>query len=275
VAEPRAANTRGEKPAEAAGAQGRSDGIGKPKSRVPANIRNVSFPTAMRGYDRAAVDAYVRTANRVIAELEVTQSPQAAVRHAVERVSEQTKTILEEARESAEKITASARAEADEILAVAKAEAAELVVNAADEAERVRAEAEQLIADARRQAEEIVGAASAEAAERRLQADNELAALQAQAETKMRELETDTELVRQERQALLDDIEHMSAQLHDAASAAAARFSQDAPADEGWPAQEEQTAVLAPEDAADAEADAAPEQRKRASTGRKKADAAS
>src|SRR5437773_5996182 len=90
------------------------------RARVPADIRNVSFPIAMRGYDRDAVEAYVRRVNRVIAELEVTRSPQAAVRHAVERVSEQTKTILEEARGSAEKITATAQAEADEIVAQAK-----------------------------------------------------------------------------------------------------------------------------------------------------------
>src|SRR5205823_3153632 len=69
------------------------------RTRVPADIRNVAFPAAMRGYDRDAVDAYVRRVNRVIAELEVTRSPQAAVRHAVERVGEQTKTILDEARE--------------------------------------------------------------------------------------------------------------------------------------------------------------------------------
>src|SRR5947199_848534 len=82
------------------------------RARVPADIRNVSFPIAMRGYDRDAVEVYVRRVNRVIAELEVTRSPQAAVRHAVERVSEQTKTILEEARESAEKITTSGESEA-------------------------------------------------------------------------------------------------------------------------------------------------------------------
>src|SRR5205809_7146152 len=116
------------------------------RARVPADIRNVSFPIAMRGYDRDAVEAYVRRVNRVIAELEVTRSPQAAVRHAVERVSEQTKTILEEARESAEKITTSAESEADGILAKAKEHAADLVVSASTEADRIRAESEELVA---------------------------------------------------------------------------------------------------------------------------------
>lgn len=271
MAEPRATNTGNKNAAEAADARPRSDGAPRPRGRVPADIRNVSFPTAMRGYDRGAVDAYVRSANRVIAELEVTQSPQAAVRHAVERVSEQTKTILEEARESAEKITATARAEADEILAAAKAEAADLVVNAGHEADRVRAEAEQVIADARAEAEKIVGTANAEAAERRRQSEEQLASLQAQAEAKLRELETDTDAVRLERRALLDDIEGMATRLHDAASEAAARFSQAAPDDEGWPTGGEETTALPPEAAAETLVDAAPARSKRASSGRKKA----
>src|SRR5262245_21291924 len=93
------------------------------RATVPTEIRNASFPHSVRGYDRNAVDDYVRNVNRVIAELEVSRSPQAAVRHAVERVSEQTKTILQEARESAEKITDTAQEEADQIMADAKAKA--------------------------------------------------------------------------------------------------------------------------------------------------------
>src|SRR5881396_3937170 len=110
----------------------------KYQAHVPAEIRNVSFPLGVRGYEKKAVETYVRKVNRVIAELEVTRSPQAAVRHAVERVSEQTKTILDEARESAEKITATAQTEADEIVAQAKAKAGDLVVAASSEADRVK-----------------------------------------------------------------------------------------------------------------------------------------
>src|ERR671930_359396 len=119
------------------------------RAEVPAEIRNVSFPVSVRGYDRRAVDAYVQRVNRVIAELEVSRSPQAAVRHAVERVSEQTKGILQQARESGEQITAAARDEAEQIIATAKAEAADLVVNASAEADRLGAEAEEVLANAR------------------------------------------------------------------------------------------------------------------------------
>src|SRR5436305_13119336 len=98
----------------------------------------------MRGYERDAVEAYVRRVSRVIGELEVTRSPQAAVKHAVERVSEQTKTILDEARETAEKSSTTAQTEADEIVAQAKAKAADLVVAASSEADRVKAESDEL-----------------------------------------------------------------------------------------------------------------------------------
>src|ERR671936_2957593 len=132
---------------------------------VPAEIRDVAFPAAVRGYSRRSVDAYVQKVNRVIAELEVSRSPQAAVRHAVERVSEQTKGILQEARESAEKITATAHEEAGRIADEAKAEAAQLVVNASSEADRLGGEAEETVAAARAKAETILANARAEAAE--------------------------------------------------------------------------------------------------------------
>jgi DivIVA domain-containing protein len=246
VAEPRAAKSGDEKNAKpATGTPSRADG--EARSHVPADIRNVSFPASMRGYDRAAVDAYVRRVNRVIAELEVTRSPQAAVRHAVERVSDQTKAILEEARDSAEQITATAREEGDQILAAAKAEAAELVVNAGAEASRVEAEAEQLMARTRAEAEEILARANADAEQRRRQTEEELTALHKEADGRMQELAADTAAVRKEREELLDDIERMATQLHDAASAAAARFVATDGDAESSVVDSEQTAVLAPD----------------------------
>ena len=251
MAEPRATKESDGTAAAARGAPVPPAGV-EQQARVPADIRNASFPAAMRGYDRAAVDAYVRRVNRVIAELEVTRSPQAAVRHAVERVSEQTKAVLEEARDSAEQITTSAREEADAIVGTAKAEAAELVVGAGDEANRVHAEAEQLTARTKAEAEEILARANAEAEERKRQADEELSALHDEAEARMRELAADTDAVRREREALLEDIERMANQLHDAASAAASRFSHKPEQEpEGWPGDADETAVVAPKSAKD------------------------
>jgi DivIVA domain-containing protein len=227
------------------------------RADVPAEIRNVSFPMSVRGYDRTAVDAYIHRVNRVIAELEVSRSPQAAVRHAVDRVSEQTKGILQQARESAEQITGAAREEAEQIIAAAKAEAADLVVNASTEADRLGAEAEQALANARAEAEEIVARANAEGAEQLRRSQQEIAALQAEAEARMRDLQTDTDAVWRQRGELLGEIDQMATRLQEAAAAAAARFSPEvtATASEEQPAEEpsedlqaQPTLVAAPED---------------------------
>jgi DivIVA domain-containing protein len=206
------------------------------RHEVPAELRNVSFPVSMRGYDRTAVDAYIKRANRVIAELEVSRSPQAAVKHALDRVGEQTIAILREARESAEKITATAREEGERSLAEAKAQAADLVVNASADAEREKAAAAQTVASARAEASEIVSQARAEAekvaaeareaAEQRKQrSDEEIAALEAEAEARMRDLQSDTDAVWAERDALLAELRSIGAHLHELAAAAASRVS--------------------------------------------------
>jgi DivIVA domain-containing protein len=224
------------------------------RERVPAEIRKVSFQVAVRGYDRAAVDAYVKRVNRLIAELEVSRSPQAAVRHALDRLGEQTTGILQQARESAEKLTASAREEAEESIAGARAEGerivagagveagglraeAEQIVSAARaEADALKAEAEQIVASAKAEADEIIARsdaeaekslarARAEAAERLQRSEEEIAASWEQAEARMRELHAETEAVWKERQELLDEIHGMGARLQEVASGAAGRFS--------------------------------------------------
>jgi len=216
----------------------------KYQAHVPAEIRNVSFPLGVRGYEKKAVETYVRKVNRVIAELEVTRSPQAAVRHAVERVEEQTRSILEEARASAEKITGTAQSEADEIIAQAKAKAADLVVASSTESDRIKAESDERIAQAKAQAERIVAEGKANADQHRREVEEELAKLRSEAEAKMKELEADTATLWDRRHELLGDIDRMADRLHEAAREAAGRLarvgSQDA-----WPEPEaEATAVL-------------------------------
>jgi DivIVA domain-containing protein len=194
------------------------------RDHAPAEIRNVSFPVSVRGYDRRAVDAYVARVNNVIAELEVSRSPQAAVRHALERLTEQTSGILQEAREAAEQITASARAEAEESTAHAKAEAAEIVVNASDQADATTAEADETLVNARADAEKALAASRAEAAERRKRSKEEIGALREEALNWVRELHADTAAVSEERREMLDDIHGMATRLEELADAAARRF---------------------------------------------------
>jgi DivIVA domain-containing protein len=197
--------------------------------RVPAEIRDASFPVSLRGYDREAVDAYVARVNYLIAELDVSGSPEAAVRHALEQVSEQTRGLLERAGQTAEEITLAARREAEESSARANAEAGEIVA-------RAKAEADEILGGSKAEAETIAARTREEAAERLQRSQDEVAALQEEAEARMRELEADTENIRRQRRALLDDLRGIAAQAADTASNAEARFPPREPA--ALPAEE-------------------------------------
>jgi DivIVA domain-containing protein len=232
-------------------APGREE-FGELRPYVPDDILNTRFPVSVRGYDRAAVAAYRKRVNRTIAELKVSASPQAAVRHALEQAGQQVHGLLQSARETAEEITASARREAEESTARAKAEAADLVVNASADSDRVRdeanelmantkAETEALVAKAKGEAEEIRASASAEAekiiarsrtqAEERFQRlEEELAQLRDEAEARMREIQADTETVWGERSQLLDDLRRLAGGLGDLADTAVARLPRLEPA---------------------------------------------
>jgi DivIVA domain-containing protein len=204
-------------------------GFGDLRHYVPADLLNVSFPVAVRGYNREAVDAYVMRANRVIAELKVSASPRAAVTHALEQTEEQVSGLLQRARDTGEEITASARAEADEIVALAKTEAAELLVNVSAQADAVKGEADGVLADAKQQADEIRAKAVEETEQRRRQVEEELASAREQAETRMRALQSDTGEVWADRERLLADVRRMASELLALADAAAARHTQEEP----------------------------------------------
>jgi DivIVA domain-containing protein len=226
--------------------------FGELRHYVPQDLLDVSFRASRRGYDREAVDAYIKRVNRVIAELKVRSSPPAAVRHALDRAEAKVQGLLRAAREAAEEITSSARQEAEESTAQAKAEAVNLVVNASADADRVKAEAEELITTARADADETLAAAhtgadamlvkaradadeilaraNAEADERRRQSREELAALRKEAETRLRELQADTESVWNQRRELLDDLREMASRHVNVADAAAARIQRPEPA---------------------------------------------
>lgn len=197
------------------------------RDHVPADIRNVQFPVSVRGYDRDAVDTYIKRVNHVIAELEVSRSPRAAVRHALDRVGKQTVAVLQEARESADKLLEAARDEADAEKERAKAEAAKLVVNASDEADRTKAEADQALAEAKAQAAEIVAEAQADAEKRKQQADAEIASAKEKADARMREVQSDTGAVWNERERLLEETQAMAQKLQDLAAGAASRLVAD------------------------------------------------
>ncbi len=133
-----------------------------PDDPVPV-VAEVEFPMALRGYDRLAVDAYVQKTSQLVAELQATRSPEAAVRRALERVGEEVSGILQRAHETAEKITAQSRIEAEDRLESARHEAAQIVQRAEDrlheldaETDRIWAERHRIVEDTRELAAQLL-----------------------------------------------------------------------------------------------------------------------
>lgn len=133
-----------------------------PDDPVPT-VADVAFPMALRGYDRLAVDAYVQKTGQLVAELQATRSPEAAVRRALERVGEEVSGILQRAHETAEKITVQSRREAEDRLEAARQEAAQIVQRAEDrlheldaETDRIWAERHRIVEDTRELAGQLL-----------------------------------------------------------------------------------------------------------------------
>ena len=137
-----------------------------------AEVRDVDFPVVFRGYERAAVDAYVAKVSQLVAELEATQLREGVVQRALDEVGEQTSGILQHAHDTAEEITSSSRSQAEGRLQRAEREAEEIRREAerfAQEVQvdttRLREERMGLIEEIRRFADEVLGIAD-EALER-------------------------------------------------------------------------------------------------------------
>jgi DivIVA domain-containing protein len=220
------------------------------RDRMLKDARDIDFPSAMRGYDRAAVDRYVEQVNRIVAELEISASPESAVRHALDEVSEETRELLQRAHATAEEITAKSRAKADDRLQLAEREAAELREAAQSEAREVREaaqeEAQKLREQATHEAQVLRETAAHEAAELREAATRDTQQLRATAqreadelragakrdadetveaaESRTRELTRSAENIWRERRRLLDDMRAVGEQLVEIGEAEARRF---------------------------------------------------
>jgi cell division initiation protein len=133
---------------------------------VAERLSNVSFPLAVRGYDRRAVDDFVQEVRALVAELESTQTREGVVQRALDELGEETAGILQRAHETADEIAARSRAQADGRLQRAEREA-EIVRREADEyAEQVVVdtrllweERQRLIEDIRQLADEVLATA--------------------------------------------------------------------------------------------------------------------
>lgn len=131
-----------------------------------------SFPIVMRGYDRAAVDAFVQEVRELVADLESRQSQETVVQRALAEVGEETSSILQRAHETADEIAARSRAQAEGRIQRAEREA-ELVRRQADaysekivvETRLLWEERQRLIEDLRQFADDVLNTAD-DAAER-------------------------------------------------------------------------------------------------------------
>src|SRR3954454_2659079 len=94
-------------------------------------IADRAFPVVMRGYDRAAVDAFVEEVVAIVQELEGRQSQESVIQKAIEEVGEETASILQRAHETADEIAARSRAQAEGRIQRAEREA-ELLRQEAD-----------------------------------------------------------------------------------------------------------------------------------------------
>jgi hypothetical protein len=129
-------------------------------------VADTDFAIVLRGYDRVAVDAYVRRTSQLVAELQATRSPEAATRRALERVGEQISGILKRAHETAAEITAQSRRDAEDRLEVARKEAADIVSSAESrlreldgDTDRIWVERRRIVDDVRGLSEELLSLA--------------------------------------------------------------------------------------------------------------------
>lgn len=95
-------------------------------------VRAAQFTIVLRGYDRAAVDAWREEIAQLVERLEEAQPRDDAVKRAFDEVGNETASILQRVHESAEEITARSRSQAEGRLQRAEHEA-ELTVREAEE----------------------------------------------------------------------------------------------------------------------------------------------
>jgi DivIVA domain-containing protein len=115
------------------------------------------FRPSRRGYDRDQVDAYVAQLQREVRELQTRhQTPDAAVRSALERVGDEVAGVLKQAHDTADEIVATAKREAEEHRDQAARDAAHVTAVAEQrvheldlDTDRIWGERERIVADAR------------------------------------------------------------------------------------------------------------------------------
>ncbi len=185
-------------------------------------IRNATFPSSRRGYDKHEVEKFLARLADWLETGAGDESRSDTVKRELERVGQRTGAILSQAEESAQQIRSEAEEEARGTVNTANMEAAETRTEIDNYASETRTSADAYSQQTRQEAEEVLSNAKAEAEK---QAREALAAAEAQARrivedgTQRREdIEAViTDLVRR-RNDILADTEELSAKLTGAVS---------------------------------------------------------
>lgn len=130
------------------------------------NIRDRTFPVAVRGYDRRSVDEFVQEMFELVNALEGRQSREEVVQRALDQVGEETAGILQRAHRTADEIAARSRAQAEGRIQRAEREAEISREQADDYAEKVIVdtqllweERQRLLDDIRQLADDVLATA--------------------------------------------------------------------------------------------------------------------
>jgi ElaB/YqjD/DUF883 family membrane-anchored ribosome-binding protein len=128
----------------------------------PPRVR-ADFPVVFRGYDREVVDAHLAALEEDVAELHATRTPQSAVRRELERLGQETASILQRAHEAADEVARRSRTRADARIEEAERQAEEIQREAEarrrridQDTDEVWAERRKLIEDARSMGEALI-----------------------------------------------------------------------------------------------------------------------
>jgi hypothetical protein len=132
-----------------------------------APSEEADFPVVLRGYDRLAVDAYVKTTSR---QLQAARSPEVAVKRALEQLGDEVSGILQQAHDTAADVIAQARAEAWRIVEQAREEATSITAGAQTrlkdldtDTDRIWAERHRIVGDTRELARQLFDLATSAA----------------------------------------------------------------------------------------------------------------
>ncbi len=119
------------------------------------------FPIALEGYDRAAVDLHLSELERELAQLRTSPPQDTAVAAEINKIGEQTSTILMTAHEQAQQITRRAKSQADHCIAEAASRAMAMTQQSEQRLRQLDAETDAIWSERAQLIEDVRGVAGA------------------------------------------------------------------------------------------------------------------